>query len=1347
MAAAGDCIAGRYQVEEVLGRGGMGAVYRVRDQRNGQDCALKRGWASDRRKAQRRGVLLEREYHTLTQLAHPRIIEVYEYGIDDNGPYYTMELLQGSDLDKGGQLPWKQACALLYDVASSLSILHARGLLHRDVSPRNVRCTPEGRAKLIDFGAMAAMGTAKDVVGTPPFVAPEVLQLQELDARADLFSLGALGYFLLTGRDAYPARRMTELRDVWRSKPIAPSRLVPELPQALSALIMQLLMLDRSARPKSAAEVMERLCALAGRPLEERVEVSRAYLTTPALVGRDQALLRARKQILSLVRRDGGTLLIEGAAGSGRSRMLDACVLEGKLMGITVLRADSGDAADGDWGVARALCAQLIELMPEEAMEAARLSKDVLGHVVEGVIGDGTVTAMQPERSLLLRELRDLVLSLSRNQRLLLAVDDVDKIDEPSAAFLAALAHKTERHAVMLALSIEREHGPSTSASLRLLRLVADTISLEPLQPEETLTLMRSIFGDVPSLQFVAGRIHALAQGSPRASMDLARHLAERDLARYEAGSWLLPSQLDDGDLPKTLADALAGRLCALGSDARALLDVQCLADGDALRLTDYPQLAGLGDHKRVFSALDELLAARVLMVDGENYRFVQRGFLPLVQADIPPERRRAIHARIAELLGRSGGDLLRQAHHLLRAGREREAIELLCSINLEERLPPVALLDQAIQQAERLAFPPRTLHQLRVALLSKASLVLAPESFRRHLPQVLAQLERDSGLALYRELSEVPQNERLQRAMADAHQRYLATPERERGHSVIDAIRDLATISGACCAFAAQLKDLEVLESLPSLEAFVPLSPAVAIVQQAVEACKQWLSGRYLHHRQICDQVLARISAPDRAGLDEARVRRMRAGFGYAIGQFEAALGISAAEARAKALEAEHEHRVNAWRLRMVLHINQGNVEEARKCERRAELLQLQESSEQSYVGMGAGFELMARAEAGDLVGVKNCVATLASFAEQYPGWRAMLAYGQCRYRWLQGDLTGALDVLLPAFEYAPPTRHNSFCNLAGAHVRLLAELGRTKEAVERGRHYLELHEREQLSAVDPGLWVGLSQALAEAGEHAQAVRTIETLIDSNRELGCAGLALGMLYETRARIASRMRDPVAFERFAELCATEYKKAHNPALSARFARLLEDARQHEIREVEPTPEIRELLQLSQAESEYDTVHSRILECIDDGDRGRCVLTLLLQSTRSNIGYLYGVRDGRAELLAALPEPPADDAVVDWVNKSLQAELGSAEIGTADADGDATRTEEAPLYTDPEERRLELVFLFATQQLTLQIVAVLVLHMPPGPRTLPSRQLCQQLANELLEHGDVSGLSVGEAATR
>src|SRR5690349_19864678 len=154
----------------------MASVYRVTDAVRGCDVALKQlrlPEQADRRAAV--AALFEREYHTLVQLSHPRVIAVYDYGVNpDLGPYYTMELLGGGDLRDRAPLPWREVCALLFDVCSSLALLHSRRLLHRDISPRNVRCTREGQAKLIDFGTMTAIGVAGGTLaGTPGFMAPE----------------------------------------------------------------------------------------------------------------------------------------------------------------------------------------------------------------------------------------------------------------------------------------------------------------------------------------------------------------------------------------------------------------------------------------------------------------------------------------------------------------------------------------------------------------------------------------------------------------------------------------------------------------------------------------------------------------------------------------------------------------------------------------------------------------------------------------------------------------------------------------------------------------------------------------------------------------------------------------------------------------------------------------------------------------------------------------------------------------------------------------------------------------------------------------------------------------------
>src|SRR5687767_3276968 len=115
----------------------MGAVYRVRDGATGREVALKQLTLTTARQQRRQGAQLRfrREFHTMVGLRHPQIVQVYDYGVAGDAPYYTMELLDGSDLHDRRELPIADACRILRDVASALAFLHARGLIHRDVAP------------------------------------------------------------------------------------------------------------------------------------------------------------------------------------------------------------------------------------------------------------------------------------------------------------------------------------------------------------------------------------------------------------------------------------------------------------------------------------------------------------------------------------------------------------------------------------------------------------------------------------------------------------------------------------------------------------------------------------------------------------------------------------------------------------------------------------------------------------------------------------------------------------------------------------------------------------------------------------------------------------------------------------------------------------------------------------------------------------------------------------------------------------------------------------------------------------------------------------------------------------
>jgi tetratricopeptide (TPR) repeat protein len=1355
---AGQSIAGRYIVEEVLGRGGMAAVYRVLDTKTSRRCALKRSWARDPASAARRAVLLEREYYTLAQLAHPRIIHVYDYGVDERGPYYTMELLDGADLDSLGRQPWQKACAILRDVASSLAILHSRGLLHRDLSARNVRCDSVGRAKLIDFGALSSVGLSREVIGTPPFVAPEVLQMQALDSRADLYSLGALAYLLLTGRHAYPARRIQELRDLWRSHPAAPDRIVPEIPPALSSLVMRLLALDRGARPQSAAEIMKRLCTIAGLPVDEDVAESQAFLATPTLVGRDAALVTARRQMLSLARGDGGTLLIEGVAGAGRSRMLDACVLEGKLLGGTVVRAGGGAVVTDEWAIARSLCRQLNEHLPREVAESGLLSRNVLGHIVESLRRSDD--APLPDRSLLIRELRDFVLSLTAAARLVIVIDDIERIDEPSLAWLAALAHKAERKPILLIASTDSDTRHSAAVPLRLLRSIAQVLPIDNLHEDQTEALMRSLFGDVPNLKVLAARVHALSQGNARASMELAHHVVDRGIARYEAGSWSLPPTLSERVLPNTLAASLEARLQALSEDARELCDVTCVAEGYAISSSHYRELTLGWEQERVFRALHELVRARVLVVEAEHYRFSHRGLSDVARDLISNERKRAIHSRMADSLAIVTSDSLRRAHHLLEAGRDLDAISVLSGMDLRIRHASPDLLTRAVERAEHHGLPARTIEELRMGVTIAAVFALDVRGFKRVVRPVLACLIRDSGLARYYELSHLPASERLRQALAETQQSYLDTPEHDRSFSVAEAIPKLARLSNAYAMIGIWSVDLTFIESFPSLVPLEALSPAVAVTESLLTAAKHWVSGRFRHATAIYEQVLTRLDEADRAGLDETQLNLLRMSCHVLLGTIRAPAGIASAEDNAQALEHDRAFRPTTWRIRQLFAFSQGNVDEAHRCMRRAELLQLQDGLEQQVTAGTSAVQVISCVRGEDLLGLRNAIDSLSAMLEDVPNLAPTAIYGRAMYRSLQGDYQGALDLILPAFELTPVGRHWSFVLIAASHVRLLTALGRVDEAIVHGREYVALIEREGL--VDgPGTGAALGLALASTGRHEEGLVLIERLIAGYERNGITGIALGAAHEAAARVSLWMQDSQRFDHFAERCAREYKKGNSHVLRSKLARLIEEAHPQERGSLVPEL-LLELVVEAPPQTEYESVHSRMRECVDGFDRGRCALTLLLQQSERAGGALYAVDGEQVRLMCALPDAPADCLDV-WINSYVRAEISPDPVTTAitldepiGAALESTTTDEGSQTDDagiagagggarfaaPDGSVYEAVSLITNEPDGDRLVAVLALKIAEGPRTLPNKELLREIAVMLLSHHDASGIMVG-----
>jgi serine/threonine-protein kinase len=276
---------GEYVLGEKLGEGGMGVVYKGSRARCERPVAIKLlpAQRASRENIQR----FEREARLARRLSHPNTIEVYDFGRTREGlPYFTMELVDGLDLqtlvEREGPLAPARVAHLLSQLAGALSEVHSAGLIHGDVKPANAMLCRGDRVKMLDFGLSRAVDEplADDdgdgyppIAGTPLYLAPEAITSPEnVDARSDLYALGALGYFLLTGVPPFSGKTLVEVCSQHvHSEPLPPShRLGVHVPAPLEALLLECLDKDPERRPRSAAVLQARLLRLATACCHER---------------------------------------------------------------------------------------------------------------------------------------------------------------------------------------------------------------------------------------------------------------------------------------------------------------------------------------------------------------------------------------------------------------------------------------------------------------------------------------------------------------------------------------------------------------------------------------------------------------------------------------------------------------------------------------------------------------------------------------------------------------------------------------------------------------------------------------------------------------------------------------------------------------------------------------------------------------------------------------------------------------------------------------------------------------------------------------------------------------------
>src|SRR5437660_1800634 len=261
----GSVLGGRYEILELLGEGGMGAVYKARDRELDRWVALKviRPELANQQEVLRR---FKQELILARQVTHKNVIRIFDLGEAEGIKFISMDFIEGQDLRgllrQKGRLTPEESTAIIAQVCQALEAAHAEGVVHRDLKPQNIMLDSQGRATVMDFGIarsmeLTGMTQTGALLGTPDYMSPEQAKGQDVDARSDLFTLGIIFYELLTGKTPYRADTVLGTllkRTQERARP--PIELDPHLPRYLSDVVMRCLELEPRVRHQKASEIV-----------------------------------------------------------------------------------------------------------------------------------------------------------------------------------------------------------------------------------------------------------------------------------------------------------------------------------------------------------------------------------------------------------------------------------------------------------------------------------------------------------------------------------------------------------------------------------------------------------------------------------------------------------------------------------------------------------------------------------------------------------------------------------------------------------------------------------------------------------------------------------------------------------------------------------------------------------------------------------------------------------------------------------------------------------------------------------------------------------------------------------
>ncbi len=702
---AGDELApGRLRIVNELGRGGMGIVYRARDEDLGRDVALK--VLQEMRPED--VYWLKHEFRALHGISHPNLVRFYDLTTNEGGAFFTMELLDGEDLltharalpgaDDGSHLA--SVLSVFRDLASGIDTLHVAGKIHRDIKPSNVFVTRAGRVVLLDFGLAVpriprdAPDTSRSFAGTIQYVAPEQMYGEATPA-ADWYSFGATLYEVLTSRVPFEGAFAEVVQAKTSRTPVEVEHHAPWVPADIARLVLELLRIDPAERPSGQAVL---------RTLNSRLSKVHITASSPLAASRDSAFLGRARELAELTAaaeslRDGPRVLhVSGPSGIGKSELVRqlvrgltkgrlALVMSGRCHPQEFVPYKALDEAIDElgtflsrqrgkprWTLALDEAFALLRLFPTLARVpelgaalAAATNAPPANDAKAGVTPLSDQLDPQELRRRAFLALRRLLAQLAESYSVVLAIDDLQWGDLDSINLLDTVLSPPSAPPILVILSY-RSEDIGTSPALQALfepgRAVATEsahrVELGPLPTSEGIALARALLSGRSISDAAIEDMVRESKGSPLFVGELARTYGDATGAARP-----------DTDGPLRVKDIIARRVNALSPEARRVLDVVSVAAKPILRPLAI-EASGLpaGEVDHVLMLIDQSLLRGTTIGAAPGVAAYHDQVREAVVAAMSPDRRSDCHLRIARTIeSHPAPDPATLAEHYLGAG------------------------------------------------------------------------------------------------------------------------------------------------------------------------------------------------------------------------------------------------------------------------------------------------------------------------------------------------------------------------------------------------------------------------------------------------------------------------------------------------------------------------------------------------------------------------------------------------------------------------------------------------------------------------------------------------------